>query len=202
MGTFQVGLLLIGTFALLLALSVPVSVSIIISSVVTMASTLSLDLGTFVASQRMVGGVDSFSLLAVPFYILCGVLMNTGGIAQKLIDFAKILVGRIPGGLAHTNILGNTLFGSLSGSSVAASVAIGGVLIPMEEKEGRCRQHRFRTYRSDHSSFRHSDHLSGAGWLLCGGHDHVRLHPRPDVGTGLHGRGLCHCKEESLSHCW
>ena len=129
MGTFQVGLLLIGTFALLLALSVPVSVSIIISSVVTMASTLSLDLGTFVASQRMVGGVDSFSLLAVPFYILCGVLMNTGGIAQKLIDFAKILVGRIPGGLAHTNILGNTLFGSLSGSSVAASVAIGGVLI-------------------------------------------------------------------------
>lgn len=113
MGTFQVGLLLIGTFALLLALSVPVSVSIIISSVVTMASTLSLDLGTFVASQRMVGGVDSFSLLAVPFYILCGVLMNTGGIAQKLIDFAKILVGRIPGGLAHTNIL-----------------------IPMEEKEG------------------------------------------------------------------
>ena len=72
MGTFQVGLLLIGTFALLLALSVPVSVSIIISSVVTMASTLSLDLGTFVASQRMVGGVDSFSLLAVPFYILCG----------------------------------------------------------------------------------------------------------------------------------
>ena len=136
MGTFQVGLLLIGTFALLLALSVPVSVSIIISSVVTMASTLSLDLGTFVASQRMVGGVDSFSLLAVPFYILCGVLMNTGGIAQKLIDFAKILVGRIPGGLAHTNILDNTLFGSLSGSSVAASVAIGGVLIPMEEKEG------------------------------------------------------------------
>ena len=97
---------------------------------------MSLDLGTFVASQRMVGGVDSFSLLAVPFYILCGVLMNTGGIAQKLIDFAKILVGRIPGGLAHTNILGNTLFGSLSGSSVAASVAIGGVLIPMEEKEG------------------------------------------------------------------
>ena len=101
MGTFQVGLLLIGTFALLLALSVPVSVSIIISSVVTMASTLSLDLGTFVASQRMVGGVDSFSLLAVPFYILCGVLMNTGGIAQKLIDFAKILVGRIPGGLGQ-----------------------------------------------------------------------------------------------------
>ena len=208
MGTFQVGLLLIGTFALLLALSDPVSVSIIISSVVTMASTLSLDLGTFVASQRMVGGVDSFSLLAVPFYILCGVLMNTGGIAQKLIDFAKILVGRIPGGLAHTNILGNTLFGSLSGSSVAASVAIGGVLIPMEEKEGYDKKFAAAVNiasaptASDHSSFRHPDHLSGAGWLLCGGHDHVRLHPRPDVGTGLHGGGVCHRKEEPLSHCW
>ena len=204
MGTFQVGLLLIGTFALLLALSVPVSVSIIISSVVTMASTLSLDLGTFVASQRMVGGVDSFSLLAVPFYILCGVLMNTGGIAQKLIDFAKILVGRIPGGLAHTNILGNTLFGSLSGSSVAASVAIGGVLIPMEEKEGYDKKFAAAVNIASAPTglIMHPDHLSGAGWLLCGGHDHVRLHPRPDVGTGLHGGGVCHRKEEPLSHCW
>lgn len=136
MGILQVGLLLIGTFALLLVLSVPVSIGIVISSVITMTATLSLDLGTFVASQRMVSGVDSFSLLAVPFYILCGVLMNTGGIAKRLINFAKILVGRIPGGLAQANILGNVLFGSLSGSSVAASVAIGGVLIPMEVEEG------------------------------------------------------------------
>ncbi len=207
MGTFQVGLLLIGTFALLLALSVPVSVSIIISSVVTMASTLSLDLGTFVASQRMVGGVDSFSLLAVPFYILCGVLMNTGGIAQKLIDFAKILVGRIPGGLAHANILGNTLFGSLSGSSVAASVAIGGVLIPMEEKEGYDKKFAAAVNIASAPTgliippSGIPDHLSGAGWLLCGGYDHVRLHPRPDVGTGLHGGGICHRKEEPLSSC-
>lgn len=109
MGTLQVGLLLIGTFALFLVLSVPVSISIVIASVITMASTLSLDLGTFVASQRMVGGVDSFSLLAVPFYILCGVLMNTGGIAKRLINFAKILVGRIPGGLAQANVIGNVL---------------------------------------------------------------------------------------------
>ena len=80
--------------------------------------------------------LTAFSLLAVPFLHPLRCSDEHGGIAQKLIDFAKILVGRIPGGLAHTNILGNTLFGSLSGSSVAASVAIGGVLIPMEEKEG------------------------------------------------------------------
>ncbi|MDU4889333.1 MAG: TRAP transporter large permease [Clostridium sp.] len=132
----EVGLLLMGTFFFLLCLSVPVSISLIISSVITITSNLSLDLATFVASQKMVTGVDSFSLLAVPFFILCGVLMNSGGIAQKLINFAKALVGRVPGGLAHTNIVGNTLFGSLSGSAVAASVAIGGVMIPMEVNEG------------------------------------------------------------------
>lgn len=136
LSVIQVGLILLGTFFFLLVLSVPVSVSLIISSVVTTTCALDLDLATFVASQKMISAVDSFSLLAVPFFILCGVLMNSGGIAQKLINFAKLFVGPIPGGLAHTNILGNTLFGSISGSSVAASIAVGGVLIPMEEKEG------------------------------------------------------------------
>ncbi len=136
MEILQIALLLMGSFFLLLALSVPVSISIIIASVITGTSALSLDLITFVACQKMVSGVDSFSLIAVPFFILCGVLMNSGGIAQKLINAAKVFVGRIPGGLAHTNIVGNTFFGMISGSSVAASVAIGGVMIPMEEQEG------------------------------------------------------------------
>lgn len=136
MTALQVGLLLMGSFFLLLALSVPVSISLIISSVITVSASLPLDLGTFVACQKMVSGVDSFSLLAVPFFILTGVLMNSGGIAHKLINLAKAFVGPIPGGLAHTNIVGNTMFGSLSGSAVAASVAIGGVMIPMEVEEG------------------------------------------------------------------
>lgn len=136
MTALQVGLLLLGSFFLLLALSVPVSVSLIISSLVTLAASLPLDLGTFVACQKMVSGVDSFSLLAVPFFILTGVLMNSGGIAHRLINLAKAFVGPIPGGLAHTNIVGNTMFGSLSGSAVAASVAVGGVMIPMEVEAG------------------------------------------------------------------
>lgn len=136
MSVLQIGLLLLGSFFLMLALSVPVSISLIISSIVTVMANLPLDLGTFVACQRMVAGVDSFSLLAVPFFILTGVLMNTGGIAQKLINLANVIVGRIPGGLAHTNIVGNTMFGALSGSAVAASIAVGGVLLPMEEKAG------------------------------------------------------------------
>ncbi len=136
MSVLQIGLLLLGSFFLMLALSVPVSISLIISSIVTVMANLPLDLGTFVACQKMVSGVDSFSLLAVPFFILTGVLMNTGGIAQRLINLANVVVGRIPGGLAHTNIVGNTMFGALSGSAVAASIAVGGVLLPMEEKAG------------------------------------------------------------------
>lgn len=136
MSILQIGLLLLGSFFLLLALSVPVSISLIISSIVTVMANLPLDLGTFVACQKMVSGVDSFSLLAVPFFILTGVLMNTGGIAQRLINLANAFVGRIPGGLAHTNIVGNTMFGALSGSAVAASIAVGGVMLPMEEKAG------------------------------------------------------------------
>ena len=136
MSVLQIGLLLLGSFFLMLALSVPVSISLIISSIVTVMANLPLDLGTFVACQKMVSGVDSFSLLAVPFFILTGVLMNNGGIAQKLINLANVVVGRIPGGLAHTNIVGNTMFGALSGSAVAASIAVGGVMLPMEEKAG------------------------------------------------------------------
>ena len=136
MSVVQIGLLLLASFFLMLALSVPVSISLIVSSLVTVSAALPLDLSTFVACQKMVSGVDSFSLLAVPFFILTGVLMNTGGIAQRLIHLAKAFVGRIPGGLAHTNIVGNTMFGALSGSAVAASIAVGGVMLPEEEAAG------------------------------------------------------------------
>ena len=136
MSVVQIGLLLLASFFLMLALSVPVSISLIVSSLVTVSAALPIDLSTFVACQKMVSGVDSFSLLAVPFFILTGVLMNTGGIAQRLINLAKAFVGRIPGGLAHTNIVGNTMFGALSGSAVAASIAVGGVMLPEEEAAG------------------------------------------------------------------
>lgn len=136
MSVLQIGLLLLASFFLMLALSVPVSISLIVSSLVTVSAALPIDLSTFVACQKMVSGVDSFSLLAVPFFILTGVLMNTGGIAQRLINLAKAFVGRIPGGLAHTNIVGTTMFGALSGSAVAASIAVGGVMLPEEEAAG------------------------------------------------------------------
>lgn len=132
----QAGLVLAAIFALLLILSVPISFSVVIASLATALLMLPPDLAVFMASQTLVTGLDSFTLLAVPFFILAGVLMNNGGIAERLVNFAKVLVGRAPGALAHTNVLGNTLFGSLSGSAVAAAAAVGGVLGPLQKKDG------------------------------------------------------------------
>ena len=118
-------------FGVLLFLGVPISVSIIASSIVTAMSTLSWDQITFITMQKMNSGVESFSLLAVPLFILAGNIMNNGGIAKRLINFAQIFVGKIP----QANILANMLFGALSGSSVAAASAIGGCMSPIEKEQ-------------------------------------------------------------------
>ena len=117
-------------------LSCPISVSIVIASIVTAMSTLSWDQITFITMQKMNGGVESFSLLAVPLFILAGNIMNNGGIARRLVNFAKLFCGWIPGSLAQANVLGNMLFGALSGSAVAASSAMGGCIYPIQKEEG------------------------------------------------------------------
>ncbi|MFR8539922.1 MAG: TRAP transporter large permease subunit [Enterocloster sp.] len=127
MSVVQVGLILIGTFFLLLALSVPVSISLIVSSVLTTACVMDLDLATFVREPENDYGLWTvFSLIAVPFFILCWCSDEfQEGLPKKLINFAKAVRGLYyQSGLAHTNILGSTLFGSISGSSVAASIAV------------------------------------------------------------------------------
>jgi tripartite ATP-independent transporter DctM subunit len=126
---------LFAVFAILLALSVPISVAIVISSIVTALSTFNWDQISFIAMQKMNSGVESFSLLAVPLFILAGNIMNNGGIARRMINFAKLFCGFIPGSLAHTNVLGNMLFGSLAGSAVAAASAMGGSINPIEKEE-------------------------------------------------------------------
>ncbi len=128
--------ILFAVFGILLFLSCPISVSIVIASIVTAVSSLSWDQITFITMQKMNSGVESFSLLAIPLFILAGNIMNNGGIARRLVNFAKLFVGWIPGSLAQANIVGNMLFGALSGSAVAAASAIGGIMAPMEEEEG------------------------------------------------------------------
>lgn len=129
-------LLLFAVFFILLGLSVPISISILISSFVTALATLPFEQVVFIIMQKMNSGIESFNLLAVPLFILAGNIMNNGGIARRLVNFAQAFVGRIPGSLAQANILGNMFFGALSGSAVAASAAIGGTLYPIQKEEG------------------------------------------------------------------
>lgn len=135
MELLEVGVLVI-TFIILLAMGVPISFSIGISSLATMLISIKTIPSLTTVSQRMATGLDSFALLAIPFFILAGQLMNSGGIARRLIDFAKILVGKLPGGLAFVNIMAAMLFGAISGSAVAAASAIGGFMAPVMKKEG------------------------------------------------------------------
>ena len=129
-------LMLVIVFFLMLAYSVPVSYSIIASALITIIAFLTPTFGMFVSAQKIVGGMDSFTLLAVPFFILAGLLMSSGGIARRLINLAMLVLGKVPGSLALTNIAGNAMFGSISGSGVAAATAMGGVLNPQEKEEG------------------------------------------------------------------
>lgn len=124
------------TFASLLALGVPIAYSIGIATVVTMLTGIQVAPSLTTAAQRMATGLNSFALLAIPFFILAGQLMNQGGLARRLIDFAKAILGTLPGGLAHVNIVASMLFGAISGSAVAAASAIGGVMGPRMENEG------------------------------------------------------------------
>ena len=126
-------LLLIGSFLVLIALRMPIVFAIGISSI---ATTFYLGLPLQMVAQNMVKGLNVFVLLAVPFFILAGDIMASGGIADKLIAFANALVGWMRGGLAMVNILASMFFGGISGSSAADTTAIGSILIPMMKKKG------------------------------------------------------------------
>ena len=129
-------IILIISFFLLLGIGVPIAFSIGIASQITILLTIESVPALTTLAQQMATSLDSFTLLAIPFFILAGQFMNHGGIADRLIAFAKSIFGSIPGGLAFVNIISCMLFGAISGSAVAAASAIGGFMSPMMEKEG------------------------------------------------------------------
>ena len=114
-------------------LGVPVVFCIALANIIII---MSMDFPLISFAQKLMNGMDNFSLLAVPFYMFVGEIMNYGGIAQRLLRFSDSLVGHIPGGLGHVNILSSMFFGGISGSAIADTSAIGGLLIPPMNKEG------------------------------------------------------------------
>ena len=136
-----IGLVMLICVVVMLILGLPISISIGAASTIAMLFILPFANAMTTSSQKIFSGVNSFSLLAIPFFILAGNIMNNGGIAIKLVNCAKVLSGRMPGALAQTNVVANMLFGAISGSGVAAAAAIGGTLGPLEEKEGYSKEY-------------------------------------------------------------
>jgi tripartite ATP-independent transporter DctM subunit len=125
--------LLLGIFGVLVVLRVPITFCLAISAIIT-GFYLNVPLEAIV--KVMADGVMNFSLLAIPFFIIMGEIMNEGGIAQRLVNLANLLVGRLPGGLALVNVMDSMFFGGISGSAVADVSSLGSIVIPMMKKAG------------------------------------------------------------------
>lgn len=129
-------LIMFSVLLITLLLGFPIAISIGLSSILAILPSLAFDNTLVTGAQRIFSGISNFTLIAIPFFILAGNIMNQGGIAKKLVAFAQSLTGKIPGSLMQTNILANMMFGAISGSATAACAAMGGILLPMEEEQG------------------------------------------------------------------
>ena len=130
------GLVIFVLLAVMLLAGVPIAIALAVSSICAILPVLNLGASVLTGAQRIFSGISVFSLLAIPFFILAGNIMNKGGIAKRLVRLARLLVGWVPGYLAATNVLANMFFGAVSGSSVAATSAMGSIMSPLELDEG------------------------------------------------------------------
>jgi tripartite ATP-independent transporter DctM subunit len=124
------------TFTVFLIIGSPIAVGLAFAGVLTLGLQIDLDIMMPTVGETMFNGLDSFGFLALPFFILAGNVMNATGLARRLIDFAMLIGGRIPGSLWQTNVLANMLFGTLSGSGIASATAIGGIINPVAREKG------------------------------------------------------------------
>ena len=128
-------ILLAGVFILLIAISVPISFAIALATMSALLSVIPPEAAVQLITQKLASSLNSFTLLAIPFFILAGNIMNNGGIARRLINFALLLTGRLPGSLTHCNIMANMMFGAISGSAVASAAAVGSVMTPIQREQ-------------------------------------------------------------------
>jgi len=132
----QVATVMVVVLVILLVMGAPIGVAIGLSSALSMICMIPSNISFSTSAQRIFAGSNSFSLIAIPFFILAGNIMNNGGIANRLVNCAKVISGKMPRALAQSNVVANMLFGAISGSGAAAAAAMGGTIGPLEEKEG------------------------------------------------------------------
>ena len=130
-------LILLGSFAILFLLRMPVAYALGLSALI---GAWWIDIPFDAVMIQVAGGVNKFSLLAIPFFVLAGAIMAEGGMSRRLVAFAGVLVGFVRGGLSLVNIMASTFFGAISGSSLADTASVGSVLIPEMEKKGYPRE--------------------------------------------------------------
>lgn len=130
-------LILLGSFILLILIGMPVAYALGLSALI---GAWWIDIPFQALMIQVAGGVNKFSLLAIPFFVLAGAIMAEGGMSRRLVAFAGVLVGFVRGGLSLVNIMASTFFGAISGSSVADTASVGSVLIPEMERKGYPRE--------------------------------------------------------------
>ena len=126
--------LLIGSFFVMLFLGVPIAFALCTSSLAYLI--MFSRVPVVIVAQQMLKGVDSFTLMAIPFFVIAGCLMQSGGISKRIVDFAKKLVGWMPGGLAVVDIVASMIFAAMTGAGAATTAAVGGIMIPSMEEDG------------------------------------------------------------------
>ena len=130
------GLIILVLLVIMLLAGVPIAVALAVSSIAAILPVLNTGAAVLTGAQRIFSGISVFSLLAIPFFILAGNLMNQGGIAKRLVDFVMAILGTLPGALLVTNVGANALFGAISGSASAAAAAVGSKEEKGEEEQG------------------------------------------------------------------
>lgn len=134
-------IIMVAALILFLLMGVPIAISIGLSSAMAMMVILPADVALVTCAQKMFTGLNSFPLLAIPFFVLAGNFMNNGGIAVRIVRLAEALCGKLPGPLAQSNVVANMFFGAISGSGNAAAAAMGGTIGPIEEERGYAREY-------------------------------------------------------------
>lgn len=129
-------IIMVVALIVLLLMGLPIAISIGMSSALAMLVILPPDVAMITCAQKMFTGLNSFPLLAIPFFVFAGNLMNNGGIALRIVRLAEALCGKLPGALAQSNIVANMFFGAISGSGNAAAAAMGGTIGPIEAERG------------------------------------------------------------------
>ena len=134
-------IIMVAALIIFLIMGVPIAISIGLSSAMAMMVILPADVALVTCAQKMFTGLNSFPLLAIPFFVLAGNFMNNGGIAVRIVRLAEALCGKLPGPLAQSNIVANMFFGAISGSGNAAAAAMGGTIGPIEEERGYAKEY-------------------------------------------------------------